>query len=123
MKKPAVTMFPESALQRSCAAWFALRYGNRGRGLLASVPNEGMRTPAMAARLKGMGMLPGFPDLLVLAPGGRALFIELKAGRGRLAPRQREAHAAIEGLGHAVRTVRTLDGFIETVTGFMETEV
>jgi len=112
----------ESGLQMACAAWFALRYGNRGAGLLASVPNEGKRSPANAARLKQMGLRPGMPDLIVLAPGGRALFVELKTERGRLSPEQKRAHEAIERLGHAVRTVRSLDGFIGTVTGFMENE-
>jgi len=112
----------EHRLQKACAAWFALRYGNRRAGILASIPNEGKRSPANAARLKSMGLRAGMPDLLILAPGGRAMFIELKTESGRLSPEQKKAHEAIAGLGHKVRTVRTLEAFVETVAAFMETE-
>jgi hypothetical protein len=41
------------------------------------------RDPRTAAKLKAMGVTPGFPDLIFFGPGGRVYFLELKrAGQG-----------------------------------------
>ncbi len=44
-------------------------------------PNEGIRTPQQGAKLKAMGMKPGFSDIFVSIPkhGFHGLFIEHKA--------------------------------------------
>jgi hypothetical protein len=49
----------------------------------------------------------GFPDRLVILPGPRVIFVELKRPRGgRLSPHQREYIAWLEALGVAVAVVR-----------------
>jgi len=49
----------------------------------------------------------GFPDRLVVLPGPRVIFVELKRPRGgRLSPHQREYIARFEALGVAVAVVR-----------------
>ncbi len=55
-----------------------------------------------------MGLRAGTPDI-VLCWRGRLVGIELKAGRGRMSPAQREAHDAITLSGGVVTTCRTLD--------------
>ncbi len=55
-----------------------------------------------------MGLRAGTPDF-VLCWKGRLVGIELKAGRGRLSPPQREAHDAIALAGGVVTTCRTLN--------------
>ncbi len=55
-----------------------------------------------------MGLRAGTPDF-VLCWRGRLIGIELKAGRGRLSPAQRETHDAITLAGGVVTTCRTLD--------------
>ena len=44
----------------------------------------------------------GWPDRLVLMPGGRLAFVELKAPQGRLRPIQVQRHAQLRDLGFSV---------------------
>lgn len=55
---------------------------------IAAVPNGGLRSKPEAARLKWMGVLAGIPDLVLVAPGGKSHWIEVKAPKGRLSPEQ-----------------------------------
>ncbi len=47
----------------------------------------------------------GWPDRLVLMPGGKIAFVELKAPQGRLRPIQVQRHAQLRDLGFLVFTV------------------
>jgi hypothetical protein len=47
------------------------------------VPNGGWRSPIEGAILKGLGVQPGVPDL-ILVRDGLPFALELKTGRGRL---------------------------------------
>lgn len=47
----------------------------------------------------------GAPDRLVVMPGGRLLFVECKAPKGRLSPLQIRLHSILESLGHPVYVV------------------
>jgi len=52
----------------------------------------------------------GWPDRLVLLPGGRLILVETKRPRGgRLAPHQRLIHAELRALGFRVEVVKTED--------------
>ena len=52
-------------------------------------PNEGKRTVGQKVHLIRMGMLPGYPDLEILA-GGKSFFVEFKRGKkGRLSEEQK----------------------------------
>lgn len=59
---------------------------------IVHIPNEGKRSAAYAARLKRMGLRPGFPDLFIPVVRGRyhGLFIEMKYGGGRLSADQKD---------------------------------
>ena len=46
--------------------------------LIFAVPNGGLRSKREAARLKWTGEVAGIFDLCVIAPGGKAHFIEVK---------------------------------------------
>lgn len=64
----------------------------------------------LGQRVKAMGGLSvklsptilGIPDRLVVLPGGRHYFVELKQPRGRLSEIQKEIHRRLETLGHPV---------------------
>ena len=79
---------PEERLQRAVVQFLTLAV-DAAQCLWWHVPNGGHRSKAAAARLKLMGVRPGVPDLAFILPGGRAGFIELKAGRGTLSDDQK----------------------------------
>lgn len=61
---------------------------------------------------KASNRTPGEPDLTVLLPDGITVFVELKAPKGKLTNNQPEMHAKMNGLGHTVHVVRSLDDFL-----------
>jgi len=53
----------------------------------------------------------GIPDRLVLLPGGRCVFVELKRPKsGRLSPVQREQQKRIASMGFDVRVISHTEG-------------
>lgn len=61
---------------------------------------------------------PGVPDRIVLLPGGRAVFVELKAQGGRLGALQERQITRMRDLGVDVRVLKGLEqvlGFVEEV--------
>jgi hypothetical protein len=77
--------------------------------LIFADPNGGLRTQAEAARLKWTGVLAGVPDLVVIGPGGRALFLEVKTETGSLSASQREMFDRLTSAGTAPAIVRWVD--------------
>jgi hypothetical protein len=51
--------------------------------------NGGLRTASEAQALKRMGVVPGIPDIVILAPGGSVYLIEVKPPGGELSKDQR----------------------------------
>lgn len=84
--------------------------------LLAAIPNEqagasgdaNARARFGAAR-KASGVLSGFPDLIACLPGGRVLFLELKAPKGTTSAAQDLVHARLYDMGHPVSVIRSVD--------------
>ena len=75
------------------------------------------RTPATAARLKRLGVRPGWPDLILLSPEGRPFFLELKRRGGKLSKDQRVF--ADWCAAHSV-TFRWFDSFDDTLNQLKE---
>jgi len=101
---------PESDLQRAVVG--ALRLALPRTAILHHSANEvteaGPRGAKRQAILVGMGVHPGFADLMVLSEG-RLLFLELKAPKGRLRPEQEAFRDAVIAQGHGWALVRSLD--------------
>lgn len=85
-------------------------------GFFFHVPNQGKRSVQTGALFKGMGMLPGMtdlvlvavirhPDTVTVAPVG---FLELKAGKGKLRPDQETFRDLCQALGIPWAEARTL---------------
>ena len=55
----------------------------------------------------------GEPDFVILADGGRVLFVECKTKTGKLSPAQAALKFHAEKLGHTVHVVRSLEQFLE----------
>lgn len=96
----------EARIQASIVAWIRAV----APGVLAfAVPNGGLRTKAEAARMKWTGVVAGVPDLVVIAPGARACFLEVKTSAGRPSPEQRDVHVSLAALGASPAIVRSID--------------
>ncbi|PXW66336.1 hypothetical protein C7964_11067 [Loktanella sp. PT4BL] len=101
---------PEADLQRAVvvALRFALPKGAIVHHCVNEVTEAGLRGAKRQAILVGMGVYPGFADLIVLC-GGRVLFLELKSQKGRLSPAQEAFRDAILAQGFGWALVRSLD--------------
>lgn len=52
--------------------------------------------------------MTGMPDRIVLLPGGRIFFVELKNENGKLSPRQKVVHGILASLGFKVEVISSL---------------
>ncbi len=57
----------------------------------------------------------GEPDFILIAPGSRVFFIEVKKETGKLSPDQRAVIAMAERLGTTIHVVRSYDEFLRIV--------
>mgnify|MGYP006264391593 CR=1 FL=1 len=98
--------YPEDALQKSIVQY--LDWALPPDAVVFAVPNGGKRHAREAARLRGVGVKAGVPDLC-LVWRGRALFLEVKAIRGVLAHEQRAMIHKLEYCGALVWVVRSVE--------------
>jgi hypothetical protein len=72
------------------------------------VPNDaaGKTSIQKAMRLKAMGLRPGVSDLVVMAPRGITVFLEVKTPKGKQSPAQILFQQKVESLGHQYHIVR-----------------
>lgn len=101
---------PEGDLQRAVvhALRFALPRGTIIHHSTNEVAEPGPRGAKRQAILVGMGVHPGFADLMVIS-GGRVLFLELKSPKGRLRGEQEAFRDAMLAQGFGWALVRSLD--------------
>lgn len=96
-----------------CAADLLRRGVPPGGGFFLHVPNQGKRSRVTGALFKGMGMLPGVTDLILVSGqkggGGRVAFLELKHGKGKLRPDQIAFRDMCRVLGIMWGEARTLE--------------
>lgn len=57
----------------------------------------------------------GEPDFVILADGGRVLFVECKSRSGKLSPAQAALKHHAAKLGHAVHVVQSMENFLKLV--------
>jgi hypothetical protein len=80
-------------------------------------PNGGHRHPAVAAKLKWLGVKPGVPDIFIVWRG-RSIFIELKAHKGSLSDAQKAMQQRLILSGAVVFEVaRSVDEVEAFLTG------
>jgi len=69
-------------------------------------------------------LMRGMPDRMVLLPGGRIIWVELKTDTGHLEPIQKVRHRELEQAGQIVKVVWTIeeaDNLIEEIkSGYLE---
>lgn len=103
----------EERIQAECVKWIILRYHNKI--IFHHSPNEAKRSDVMGARLKAMGMRPGWPDLEILLPNGSVVFFEFKTKEGRQDMSQKEIQLLLESIGHKYFIIRSVEDFIRVV--------
>jgi hypothetical protein len=87
---------PEAAIQRAVFQHLCAR---AAPNVFAFHPaNGGYRKPAEAAIMKGLGVVAGVPDVIVIH-AGRCYALEIKAPGSRATPKQLAAIAAMEAAG------------------------
>jgi hypothetical protein len=74
--------------------------------------NGGYRRPVESAILRGLGLVAGVPDLIIVHEG-RFFGLELKSDGGRLSEAQKAAHAALRAAGATVAVAYGLDAAIK----------
>ncbi len=107
---------PEADLQRSVVT--ALKFALPRTAIIHHCANEvtepGPRGAKRQAILVGMGVHPGFADLMVLCDS-RVLFLELKSLKGRLSPEQEAFRDAVLAQGFGWALVRSVDDALVTL--------
>lgn len=105
LPEPARRRHDEETLHR--AVWRYLQWALPADACAYHPANGGKRHPKAAARMAGLGVVPGVPDLAIVWRG-QAIYIELKAGRGVLSDAQREMQRLLVYCGAQVITCRSL---------------
>ena len=77
---------PEFHLQ--CLVADVLRRWQSPDWMWTHIGHGGLRTKATAGQLPRAGLMPGWPDLILLSPDGRPHFLELKRRGARLREEQ-----------------------------------
>ena len=86
--------------------------------ILFAIPNGGKRGIKTASKLKLEGVLSGTPDIQILLPNGKTVFIEMKKQKGgKLSPEQIDFINKSQSLGH---TVIVANGCNEASKKFIE---
>jgi hypothetical protein len=106
---PALT---EAAIQRSIFAHLAQR---GAPGVFAFHPaNGGWRSPTEAAIFKGMGVVAGVPDIIVIHKG-KVYGLELKSAGGRITAAQTQTLAKMAAAGANVGVAYSLDEALDAL--------
>lgn len=93
------------------------RFRNRIRKLapgcqVVAIPNGGNRTQWERLKAKREGLVAGFPDLMILWPGGQA-FLEFKARNGALSDAQLGQLMWLHRAGYPTGVFRSVETAIE----------
>jgi hypothetical protein len=98
-------LHPEADLQRAVVQYLAVALPPEA--WFTAINPRPLKDARTAAFSKALGMKAGCPDLLLVYKG-RALFIELKAGRGYVTGAQEFMHAQLRVAGAEVAVCRDI---------------
>lgn len=106
----------ESAIQQAVIAWC---HNRKMFKLAFHVDQGGKNSMGAAMKAKRMGRLAGIPDICIPIAGGRTVWLELKAEKGRLSQVQKDMHNMLSERGHVVHTAY---GFADAITTLQQIE-
>jgi hypothetical protein len=113
-----------SEFQIHCGVADALRMLARPDVLWSHFPSGESRDARTGAKLKHMGLQPGWPDFIIIVPGDPwdlhrpqvCCFLELKTIRGRLSPSQQEFRDNAVAVGCLHSVARSVDEAVEVLS-------
>ena len=90
--------------------------------LLYHVPNGGMRSAAVAGKLKAEGVKAGVPDICLPVARGKyhGLYIELKAGKNKATKDQKEWLSALSEEGYMAILCRGWENASKSILAYLE---
>jgi len=106
----------EDDIQRRGVKALRLAYPD---AIVIHVPNGGGRTRVEGAILKGLGVLAGFPDLLIMWGFGGVGVVEVKRPDGKLSESQRAVRSKLRALGHKYAVARSPVEIVEAVAAWI----
>jgi hypothetical protein len=112
--RPATTS-SEHQLQSTLCEY--LRLALRPDCYVYAVPNGGHRHIRVAVRLKEEGVRRGVPDLHIMAPGGRLIYLEMKIKGGSLSTDQKAFRDMARALGFEWGMAKTFDEACDFLRG------
>lgn len=74
------------------------------------------------ARRFQTGLPIGFPDLIVLLPNGRVVFMEVKTATGKIRPEQKRMHNFLEGMHQHHCIARSVEDAVNITKKILEVE-
>lgn len=89
--------------------------------IIRHIPNGGLRSKTEAARLKGMGVLAGTPDIHLPVPRHNfsSLYLELKTEEGELSKDQKEQIKILRSLGNKVVICRNVADSMTEIRSYL----
>ena len=81
----------------------------------ASLAGNAKRRAQQMNNLKGDGLTPGFPDLIVMGTNARVGFMEVKSAKGEQNENQKAVESWMQRDGHKYAVVRSVDDAKETL--------
>lgn len=101
---------PEADIQRAIVSFLraVLPKGSIVHHVANEIASGGRAGHVRQAILVGMGVHPGFADLVVLSQG-KVMFLEVKSSTGRLRPAQEAFRDAVTEQGFGWALVRSVD--------------
>lgn len=97
---------PENDIQRMIVKYIQAVLPH---GIVMAIPNGSRRTANGRPMNAAPGLLPGAPDLVVVLPKAKVLWLEVKAPKGRVSSHQIFVHGKLNSLGHVCAVVRSID--------------
>lgn len=109
----------EAKIQSECFVWFNNNYCltfHEPRGMMFSVPNElGGRNMISTALAKGIGLMAGVSDTIIILPNSKIIFVEFKTLKGRQSDKQKDFEKRVKAHGYDYYIVRSFEEFKELI--------
>lgn len=110
----------EKQLQAYCWQWAWNTYPQLRYRLFQVHNNTSNIVEAM--QKKASGLVAGVPDMCLLLPSGKVVWIEFKFGENGLSDKQKKLHSSWKEINHIIIVIRSISVFKMTIETYIDTE-